>query len=146
MLHKTTLHTTEDAVVLFSYQDYPPERKLVIVRYMVSKTEEDDTRKGKDVMEKKTYTADFKVKAVLESFQRDTTLEATCQTFGVSRSQLTRWRQEFQEKAPGMFTDKRNPAQKALSQGYELGEAPDDLKKIIGELTVQNEILKKPHG
>jgi len=31
MLHKTTLHTTEDAVVLFSYQDYPPERKLVIV-------------------------------------------------------------------------------------------------------------------
>jgi twitching motility two-component system response regulator PilG len=31
MLHKTTLHTTEDAVVLSSYQDYPPERKLVIV-------------------------------------------------------------------------------------------------------------------
>ncbi|GHO61730.1 hypothetical protein KSC_006220 [Ktedonobacter sp. SOSP1-52] len=38
--------------------------------------------KGKDVMEKKTYTADFKVKAVMESFQRDTTLEATCQKFG----------------------------------------------------------------
>lgn len=97
-------------------------------------------------MEKKTYTADLKVKAVMESFQRDTTLEATCQKFGVSRSQLMRWRQEFQEKAPGLFVDKRNPAQKAVSQGYKPGESPDDLKKIIGELTVQNEILKKVPG
>lgn len=97
-------------------------------------------------MEKKTYTADFKIKAVMESFQRDTTLEATCQKFGVSRSQLMRWRQEFQEKAPGLFVDKRNPAHKAASQGYKPGEAPDDLKKIIGELTVQNEILKKVQG
>ncbi len=97
-------------------------------------------------MEKKTYAADFKVKVVMESFQRDTTLEATCQKFGVSRSQLMRWRQEFHEKAPGLFGDKRNPAQKAISQGYKPGESPDDLKKIIGELTVQNEILKKVSG
>jgi putative transposase len=97
-------------------------------------------------MEKKTYTADFKVKAVMESFQRDTTLEATCQKFGVSRSQLMRWRQEFQEKAPNVFVDKRNPKQKAISQGYKPGESPDELKKIIGELTVQNEILKKVPG
>ncbi|GHO79252.1 hypothetical protein KSD_70230 [Ktedonobacter sp. SOSP1-85] len=99
--------------------------------------------KGMGLMEKKTYTAEFKVKAVLESLQRDTTLEAVCQKLGVSRSQLIRWRQEFQEKAPDLFVDKRNPKQKAISQGYEPGESPDDLKKIIGELTVQNEILKK---
>lgn len=43
-------------------------------------------------MEKKTYLTDFKIKAVMEGFQRDTTLEATCQKFGVARSQLTRWR------------------------------------------------------
>jgi transposase-like protein len=79
----------------------------------------------------------------MESFQRDTTLEAVCQKFGVSRAQLSRWRQEFQENAPSLFVDKRNPKQKAISQGYEPGESPDDLKKIIGELTVQNEILKK---
>jgi transposase-like protein len=94
-------------------------------------------------MEKKTYTADFKAKAVLESLQRDTTLEAVCHKFGVSRSQLSRWRQEFQEKVPSLFVAKRNPKEKAISQGYEPGESPDDLKKIIGELTVQNEILKK---
>lgn len=102
--------------------------------------------KGKEIMEKKTYAADLKIKAVMERFQRDTTLEATCQKFGVSRSQLTRWRQEFQEKAPSLCADKRNPAQKAISQGYKPGESPDDLKKISGALTVQNEMLKKVPG
>lgn len=51
-------------------------------------------------MEKKTSTADFKFKVVMESFQRETTLEATCQKFGVSRSQLMRWRHESRRKAP----------------------------------------------
>jgi len=59
--------------------------------------------------QKKAYAADFKAKAVLESLQRDTTLEAVCRKFGASRSQLMRWRQEFQEKVPGLFVDKRNP-------------------------------------
>lgn len=94
-------------------------------------------------MEKPTYTSEFKAKVVLESLQRDTTVETVCQKFGVSRSQLWRWRQEFQEKVPGLFLDKRDPKQKAASQGYEPGESPDELKRLIGELTVQNEILKK---
>ena len=94
-------------------------------------------------MEKKTDTADFKAKAVLESMQRETTLEAVCQKFGVSRSQRCRGRQEFQEKVPSLFLDPRHPTGKALSQGSEPGESPDDLKRIIGERTVQNEILKK---
>ncbi len=45
-----------------------------------------------------------------------------------------------------LFGDKRNPKAKAQAQGYAPGESPDDLKKIIGELTVQNEILKKVQG
>lgn len=94
-------------------------------------------------MKKKTYPADFKAKVVLESLQRDTTLEAVCHKFGVSRAQLFRGRQEFQENVPDLFVDKRNPREKAISHGYEPGESPDELKKIIGEVTVQNEILKK---
>ena len=38
------------------------------------------------------------------------------------------------------------PSEMPQSQGYEPGEAPDDLKKLIGELTVQNDILKKASG
>jgi transposase-like protein len=95
---------------------------------------------------RKTYTPEFKLKVVLESMQRDTTQEAVCKKFGISSSMLHRWKKEFQQNATGVFSDKRDPKQKAQAQGYEPGESPDDLKKIIGELTVQNEILKKASG
>jgi transposase len=45
-----------------------------------------------------------------------------------------------------LFGDKRNPKAKAQAQGYSPGESPDDLKRIIGDLTVQNDILKKVQG
>ena len=95
---------------------------------------------------RKQYTAEFKVKVVLESLQRDTTIEEVRTKFGVSTSMIHRWRQEFQAKAATIFVDKRDPKQKAQAQGYAPGEAPDDLKKLIGELTVQNDILKKAQG
>jgi transposase len=96
--------------------------------------------------QRKQYTPEFKLKVVLESLQRDTTLEEVRTKFGVTNSMIHRWRQEFQAKAADVFVDKRNPQQKAQAQGYAAGESPDDLKKIIGELTVQNEILKKVPG
>src|SRR6266567_2057189 len=95
---------------------------------------------------RKSYTAEFKLKVVLESMQRDTTQEEVCKKFGISSSMLHRWKKEFGDKAASVFYDKRDPKQKAQSQGYAPGESPDDLKKIIGELTVQNEILKKASG
>ena len=95
---------------------------------------------------RKSYTPEYKLKVVLESVQRDTTQEEVCKKFGVSSSTLHRWRKEFQANAASAFSDKRDPEQKAQSQGYEPGESPDDLKKIIGELKVRNEILKKASG
>ena len=95
---------------------------------------------------RKQYTAEFKLQVVLESLQRDTTIEEVRTKFGVSTSMIHRWRQEFQAKAAGIFVDKRDPKQKAHAQGYAPGESPDDLKKLIGELTVQNAILKKVQG
>ena len=96
--------------------------------------------------QRKQYTPEFKLKVVLESLQRETTLEEVRTKFGVSTSMIHRWRQEFQAKGASIFVDKRNPRQKAQAQGYLPGESPDELKKIIGELTVQNELLKKSRG
>jgi len=80
---------------------------------------------------------------VASTLQRDTTQEEVCRKFGIVSSMPHRWRKEFEEKAPAIFLDKRDPKNKAASQGFEPGESPDDLKKLIGELTVQNDILKK---
>lgn len=95
---------------------------------------------------RKSYTPEFKLKVVLESMQHDTTQEEVCQKFGIVSSMIYRWRKKFQAHAASIFHDKRDPKQKAQVQGYKPGESPDDLKRIIGELTVQNEILQKASG
>ena len=95
---------------------------------------------------RKQYTPEFKFKVVLESLQRDTTLEEVCRKYTVSSSMVSRWRQEFQHKGPEIKSSQRDPKRRSKAQGYEPGESPDDLKKLIGELTVQNDILKKSRG
>ena len=49
--------------------------------------------------------------------------------------------QEFIYNVLVHFGDQRNPKVKA--QGYPFGEFRVDLKRIIGDPTVQNDILKK---
>jgi transposase len=95
---------------------------------------------------RKQYTPEFKFKVVLESLQRDTTLEEVCRKHSVTSSRVSRWRQAFQQKGPEIFSDQRDPKNRSKAQGYDPGESPDDLKKLIGELTVQNDILKKSRG
>jgi transposase len=93
---------------------------------------------------RKQYAPEFKFKVVLESLQRDTTIEEVCRRFEVSASMVSRWRQAFQQNGPEVFADKGERL--GRSQGYAPGESPEDLKKLIGELTVQNELLKKSRG
>jgi transposase len=95
---------------------------------------------------RKQYTPEFKFKVVLESLQRDTTIEEVCRKFEVASSMVSRWRQAFQQKGPEVFADQRDPKSRARAQGYEPGESPDDLKRLIGDLTVQNDLLKKSRG
>jgi transposase len=95
---------------------------------------------------RRQFTPEQKLQVVLESLQRDTTMEAVSRKYNIVSSVIIRWRREFKEKAAIVFADKRNPGKKALANGYKPGESPDELKRIIGELTVQNEILKKVPG
>lgn len=96
--------------------------------------------------QRRSFTPEFKLQVVLESLQRDTTIEATCRKYGISSSVVMRWRVEFKKRASEVFYDKRNIQQRLKSQGYQPGQSPDELKRIIGEITVQNEILKKVQG
>src|SRR5260370_41528917 len=95
--------------------------------------------------QKKQYTPEFKAKVVLESYQRDTTIEAVRKKFGVSKSMIHRWRQEVETNLPLLFTDKRNPKAKGQAQGYHPGESPDNLKKPIAKRPLHNRMLKNTH-
>ena len=96
--------------------------------------------------QKKQYTASVKFKAVMESYQRDTTIEEVCRKFGLASSVIHRWRKEFQENGPEIKASKRDQETRRKAQGFARGESPDELKQLIGELTVQNDILKKSRG
>ena len=96
--------------------------------------------------QRRFFAPEFKLQIVLESMQRDTTIEAVSRRYGIVSSVIIRWRKEFKENAAIVFTDKRNHKGKAKMYGYKPGESPDELKRIIGELAVQNEILKKVPG
>ena len=65
--------------------------------------------------------------------QRDTTIEEVCRKYGVSSSMVSRWRQAFQQRGPEVFAGQRDASNRAKAQGYEPGESPDDLKKLIGD-------------
>ena len=93
--------------------------------------------------ETKAVYARVQIQIVLESLQRDTTLEEVCRKYTVSSSMVSRWGQALHEIGPEIFRDQRDPMSRRKALGYEPGESPDDLKKLIGELTVQNDILKK---
>jgi transposase len=99
-----------------------------------------------DTKQRRQFTPEQKLQVVLESLQHNTTLEAVSRKYNIVTSMIMRWRKEFRQKAAVVFSDKRNPKGKAVANGYKPGESPDELKRIIGELTVQNEILKKVQG
>lgn len=95
---------------------------------------------------RRIFTPEFKLKVVLESMQRGTTVEQVRRKYNLNWSVLNRWRKEFRANAHEIFAGKRNPSAKAQSQGYPPGQSPDELKRVIGDLTVQVEVLKKAEG
>ena len=43
-------------------------------------------------IDRRSFTAKQKLQVVLESLQRDTTIEAVCRKHGISRSAVNKWR------------------------------------------------------
>ena len=88
-------------------------------------------------MKRKTYESAFKVQVVLESLQRDTTIEQIRRKYQVSASVVNKWRAMFKKNAHLVF-EYLQPKKQASP-----GESPEELKKLIGELTIENTLLKK---
>jgi len=86
----------------------------------------------------KTYDSAFKLQVVLESFQRDRTIEQVRSRYGIAPSVLHKWRKIFKSNAHLVFesTVSNKPKPQA-------SESPEQLKAIIGDLSVENALLKK---
>lgn len=86
---------------------------------------------------RKSYDAAFKLQVVLDSMRPDRTIEQVRIKYGINASLINKWRAQFKENAHLAF---EAPSQKKQQQE---NENPDYLKKVIGDLTVENDILKK---
>jgi len=86
---------------------------------------------------RKSYDAEFKAQVVLESMQRDTTIEQVRTKYGIKPNLVNKWRGQFKQNVHLAF------CKSGTKKKTKPGDKPDYLKKIIGDLTVENDILKK---
>lgn len=96
----------------------------------------------KPLLEKRIHTPEFKIQVVLESFGRNTTIEDVCRNHDLAQSVVHKWRKTFRDKAASIYLD----AGERKRNGFPPGQSPDELKRIIGSVTIENEILKKALG
>lgn len=93
-------------------------------------------------LSKRHHTPEYKLQVVLETLQQDTTIEQVCRNHNLAPSVIHRWRKTFRQKGSVIFDEQS----KLISNRYPLYQSPDELKRIIGSVTVENEILKKALG
>jgi transposase-like protein len=81
------------------------------------------------------FSAEFKAKVVIDILANGKSLGQASREYGIKDAVLSRWKQEFLERAPALF---------------ENGSAVDDrerqideLERMVGRLTMQLEMAKK---
>ena len=86
----------------------------------------------------RTYTPEFKVRVVLELLSGKRTLGEASREYKVKDSVISRWRQEFLERAPQIFEQSGDKDVQA--------ERIAELKRTLGRMTMQLELAKKVFG
>jgi transposase-like protein len=84
---------------------------------------------------RRQYSAEFKVRVVLEMISGEKGLMQASREYGIKDSVLSRWKQEFVERAPQVFEAPAKPD----NQSEQIAE----LERLVGRLTVQLEAAKK---
>ena len=82
------------------------------------------------------HSSAFKAKVALDALQERESLSELAQKYEVHPNQITRWKKEFLERAPELFS---KPAPQSK-------QADADLEKLyakIGQLEMEKEFLKK---
>jgi transposase len=95
-------------------------------------------------MEKRNrYTPEFKTKVVLEVLREEQTVNEIAGKYEVSPVMISRWKAEFMERASMVFEKKSSEADK-MKKEYESKQ--EHLEKLVGQLTVEVDWLKKKSG
>jgi transposase-like protein len=83
------------------------------------------------------HSAEFKAKVALDTLRGDLTINEISKKYGVHTTQINRWKQQALSSIKISFNGKQ---QKAEVDNQKL---TDDLYRQIGQLTCENDFLKK---
>lgn len=89
---------------------------------------------------KKSFSAQFKSKVALEAVKGNKTVNELASEFGVHPTQIKNWKEELQNGATDIFSNKRK------KQAKEVEAERDRLYRQIGKLQVEVDWVKKKTG
>jgi transposase-like protein len=84
---------------------------------------------------RRKFTAEFKAKVVLELISGEKGLMQASREYAIKDSVLSRWKQEFLERAPQVFEMPKsvNPKEERIAE----------LERMVGRMTLQLDMAKK---
>lgn len=85
--------------------------------------------------ERRKFDPEFKARVVLELISGQKGLMAASREYGIKDTVLSRWKQEFLERASQLFEQPKVDDQKDVRIG--------ELEQMVGRLTMQLEMAKK---
>jgi len=89
------------------------------------------------------YTSEFKTKVVLEVLREEATINEIASKYEIAPTMLNRWKAEFLERAHSVFDRDSDKSEKRIK---EFEEKEERLQKLVGQLTVEIDWLKKKSG
>ena len=87
---------------------------------------------------RRKISGQVKFEAVMEVLRGEKSVAQICRERDITESLLYKWKNEFIAKAPSLFEDKRS-----VASHDETAERLAELERMVGRLTMENEILKK---
>jgi transposase len=90
------------------------------------------------MVERRKYSSEFKTRVVLELITGKKGLMQASREYGIKDTVLSRWKQEFLERAPQIFEQPKadNRDEQRIAE----------LERMIGRLTMQLDMAKKVFG
>lgn len=91
---------------------------------------------------KKQYSAEEKIRIVIEGLRGDMTVAELCRKEGIAQSLYYRWSKEFLEAGKQRLSG-NTKRQADTSEVQGLRQQNDQLKQLVAELSLNNRVLKK---
>jgi transposase-like protein len=90
--------------------------------------------------ERRKFSPEFKVKVVIEMLKGEKGLMEASREYEIKDTVLSRWKQEFLERAPEIFRPEGSEDQRQML------ERIAELEKLVGRLTLELDMAKKVFG